>query len=83
MKNVRVYDLGEDAEVIDRYTVVRLDWEETRDGLKTCFGMSEHPTHPQGFGQHGAAMPGRHLGKLIAFSELPEECQRAAEHMTR
>jgi hypothetical protein len=47
-----------------------------------CIGMSEQPDHPQGYGQHGTAQDGSHLGKRIAFSDLPERCQRVARHFT-
>jgi hypothetical protein len=44
--------------------------------------MSEHPFHPQGFGQHGEAgdpidRPAYgHIGKRIKFEDLPEDCKR-------
>lgn len=38
-------------------------------------GMNSEPFH--GIGQHGAAMPGPHLGKRIKWEDLPEPCQRA------
>ena len=74
---VRVYDNG--GESFDRYTVLRLDWPETV-GCVMAIGMSEHPTHPQGFGQHTSAMDGSHLGKRIAFRDLPTSCQEVAKH---
>jgi len=45
-------------------------------------GMSTHPFHPMGLGQHGELdlygdkAPGKHLGKRIRFDELPEDCRR-------
>jgi hypothetical protein len=45
-----------------------------------AIGMSENPTHPQGFGQHTSAMDGSHLGKRIAFRDLPTSCQEVAKH---
>jgi len=96
---VRCYDNG--GKTFDRYTVVfsgnyrsipnrrcrakngPLDFQNV--------GMSEHPFHPQGFGQHGeserqidvnkdgfAPAIGRsnHLGKRIMFVELPADCQK-------
>ncbi len=55
-------------------------------------GMSTRPFHPQGFGQHGEIeifpndmrqlRKGKgqrlfsHLGKLINFDDLPEDCQK-------
>lgn len=49
---VRVYDNG--GETADRYTVVYTG----RRGGGIYLGMNEHPTHPQGFGQHGEAPNG-------------------------
>jgi len=75
MKNVRIYDNG--GRTFDQFTVVYMNspahWQH--DGIFQCLGMSEHPTHPQGFGQHGTATPGRHLGKMIKFEQLPVDCQ--------
>lgn len=73
MKNVRAYDNG--GRSFDRYTVVYMDQPE-RAGLYAARGMSEHPFHPQGFGQYCTAMPGRHLGKRITLDQLPPDCQR-------
>ncbi len=55
-------------------------------------GMSDRPFHPQGFGQSGEIeippnalrqlRKGKgqrlfsHLGKLISFNDLPEDCQK-------
>lgn len=76
---IKVYDnLGES---FDRYTVLRTDWPYNRSGtLCQAFGMSDNPTHPQGFGQHTGAQDGPHLGKPIKFEELPSACQLAAKH---
>lgn len=40
-----------------------------------CLGMSSMPFNAQGFGQGSIGVEGRHLGKRIKFSELPEEVQ--------
>jgi hypothetical protein len=86
---VRCYDGGE--ELFDRYTVVYCGRWPCR-GRRFFFyiGMSKHPYHPQGFGQHGdsdrpidvnadgwAPAIGRknHLGVRIAFHDLPPDCQ--------
>ena len=46
-----------------------------------AIGMSENPTHPwYGFAQHTSAMDGSHLGKRIAFRDLPTSCQEVAKH---
>jgi hypothetical protein len=78
---LRCYDNG--GKTFDRHTVVFTG----RYGKKTAgdtwvLGMSEHPFHPQGFGQHSTYPNridypnGRHLGKKIAFNDLPADCQR-------
>lgn len=74
MKNIRIYDNG--GKTLDRYTVVFMDQPEHPAPSFAVLGMSEHPFHPQGFGQHCTAMPGRHLGKRIKFEQLPPDCQR-------
>jgi len=71
-RRVRIYDNR--GATFDRYTVVYLDCPEGR-GLYACLGMSTNPRDPQGFGQHGVAHCGPHLGKRIQFDALPEECQ--------
>lgn len=73
MKNVRIYDNG--GKSFDRYTVVYMNDPEG-NGCYGARGMSEHPTHPQGFGLYTSAMPGRHLGKRITFDQLPPDCQK-------
>lgn len=74
MKNIKCYDNG--GTTIDRYTVVYLDYPEREPGTFMAVGMNSEPFHPQGFGQHCSAVPGRHLGKLISFEELPADCQK-------
>jgi hypothetical protein len=71
---IRVYDNG--GKTYDRYTVVYMAEPERQAKLFASIGMSEYPFHPQGFGQHGTAMPGKHLGRRILFTALPEDCQR-------
>lgn len=72
--NIRCYDNG--GKTFDRYTVVYMDLPERAAGMFQAVGMSEHPFHPQGFGQHTTAAPGRHLGKRVALDQLPEDCQK-------
>ncbi len=70
---IAVYDNG--GETPDRYTVyINEDWNES-GSLKECLAMSDNPTHPQGFSQFCSGELGRHNGKLIKFSELPEHIQ--------
>lgn len=72
---LRVYDNG--GKTFDRYTAVFLKITGWRRGEFCCLAMSERPFHPQGFGQHGYATPGRHLGRRIPFASLPPDCQKA------
>lgn len=79
-QRVRCYDDGKSG---DRYTVVYMDrpesWEKRGRkaiGTYAAVGMNGAPFHPQGIGQHCAAMPGRHLGKRVALKELPADCQK-------
>ena len=73
---LRCYDNG--GETIDRYTVV---FTRLNTGYTNYLGMSGAPTHPQGFCQHGASRDPidrpayGHLGKKIAFADLPAACQ--------
>lgn len=77
---VRCYDNG--GASFDRYTVVFTGRYRHKTGGSVLYvGMSEHPFHPQGFGQHGEA-PSRidqpsyaHLGKRISFAALPPDCR--------
>jgi hypothetical protein len=81
MKGIKaIYDNG--GETIDRYTVYYSnpkDWGITRPGIYPCVGMNAAPFHPQGFGQHGEGMLGRHNGKRIPFESLPEDCRKLIE----
>ena len=72
---VRCYDNG--GKTCDRFTAVYLDSPESQPGTFYALGASERPFHPQGFGQHCAAALGRHLGRRVAFSDLPADVQRA------
>lgn len=73
-REIRLYDTGDN--VYDRFTCVYMDEPESRNDLFCSVGMSEHPFHPQGFGQHGSAAVGSHLGKRIRFTDLPTDCQK-------
>lgn len=82
---IRCYDNGgPDAKdgSIDRYTVVYTgNYKKNERGGCFYVGMNCAPFHPQGVGQHGEAnhiidRPSYgHLGKKIAFKDLPEDCQ--------
>jgi len=74
---VRCYDNG--GETFDRYTVVLTN---LRIGYQMYLAMSEHPFHPQGFGQHETSQTPidspayGHLGRKVTFESLPPDVQR-------
>lgn len=79
---LRVYDNG--GKTADRYTVYySRRVAPAQPPFHSCLGMSENPTHPQGFGQHSEGQLGRHNGKLIPFSSLPLICQQCAQEDLR
>ena len=64
---VGVWDNG--GRSMDRYTVVYDEPATVIPGEEYLTGLSmdNKPFHPQGFCQHGQALPGDHLGKEIDF----------------
>lgn len=74
-KPIRCYDNGDRS--ADRYTVVYMFCPERAYRSYSAIGMNHEPFHPQGIGMHCAAVPGKHLGKRIRFSDLPADCQKA------
>lgn len=78
---LRIYDNG--GKTFDRYTILPPRYaggayRERAPGTWTAIAASEKPYHPQGFGQHVSAMPGRHLGRRIRWCDLPDDVQRFA-----
>ena len=77
---VRIWDAGE--RFADRYTILppRTAGTDWRGNGRDWFGIGSgaHPFHPQGFGQHIEASPGSHLGRRIAWADLPPDAQRFA-----
>jgi hypothetical protein len=73
-QTIACYDSG--GKTADRYTVIYLDQPERAVNTFAAVAMNAEPFHPQGFGQHTTAMPGRHCGKRIAFASLPADCQK-------
>lgn len=70
--NIKCYDNG--GKSFDRYTVAYLDFPARGNpSLFECVACSEHPFHPQGFGQHTSCFLGEHLGKEVELKELPED----------
>lgn len=83
---IRCYDNG--GVTADRYTVLYTGrYTHLTGGEHWYRGMSEYPRHPQGVGMLGFSdnyIDNRgwgqrggyaHLGKSIAFAELPKQCQ--------
>ena len=88
---VRCYDDGKGADHITVVYSGHYNNGRNRGNIHPYVGMSSAPFHQQGFCQHGesqwkcvdvdkwgfAPALGRkgHLGKRIAFSDLPKDCQ--------
>lgn len=75
MQILKIYD--NEGETFDRYTVVT---NEHYNGKFECLGLSTNPDNPQGFSMWCICVLGEHLGKEIAFEDLPLNVQ---EHITR
>ena len=79
-KTCRIYDLGEDAVVADRYTVAFRGYRVEGWGMVYPYlAAGPSPFHPQGFGQHGESrefLKGRHLGKRVTFESVPADVQQ-------
>ena len=74
LNSVRIYDNG--GKTADRFTAVFMAIPEAASATFYAVGMDNRPFHPQGVCITGTAMPGRHLGRRIAFDALPADCQR-------
>jgi|LakMenEpi03Aug12_release.lakeMendotaPanAssembly.Ray.scaffolds.fasta_scaffold3264174_1 hypothetical protein len=70
MKNLLIYDNG--GKSYDRVTVIFKDRPEMKPN--TFEAISACKTG-DAFYQHTTAMPGRHLGKRVKFSDLSYELQ--------
>jgi hypothetical protein len=87
MNSLRCYDNG--GKTADRYTILPPRWARDEfynerlygHRLWNCLGASADPFHPQGVGMCGSAAAGPHLGKRIAFADLPEAVQHAARQV--
>jgi hypothetical protein len=85
-KPIRCYDNG--GITADRYTVVFLTpfWiDDEHQPWYASAGMSDDPYHPQGVGYHNEfprlidEPKSEHLGKPIAFDQLPARCRLMVE----
>ena len=74
---LRIFDNG--GKTIDRYTIVPPRWaSDYKCGYWEAIASSEHPFHPQGFGQHVECTCGPWLGKRIHWNDLPPDVQTFA-----
>ena len=81
---VRIWDAG--PELADRFSILPPrwagpDWHYSRaPGAPrwACIASGPAPFHPQGYGQHVGADAGPHLGRRIAWADLPPDVQRFA-----
>lgn len=71
-----LYDNG--GETMDRYTAL---FEHVESGYRWYLGMSEHPFHPQGFGQHGEGDVSGTIERdtPIALTDAPPDVQRCIQ----
>jgi hypothetical protein len=74
---IAIYDNG--GKSIDRYTIVLND-SNNFESLYNSLGLSNDPDSPLGFSQFNTCENGPHLGKKIAFSDLPKNVQDHAKN---
>jgi len=81
-QKIKCYDNG--GKSIDRYTAIYLSspvtncdpypyYKKIYNGLSFCY----QPSFALGICSHIEATIGRHLGKRIAFHDLPTDCKKA------
>lgn len=74
------YDNG--VETADRYTIFPRGrgWGAFIDNkgrrVRFALALSDDPSHPLGVSQWGECWPGRHLGRRIAWGDMPENVRR-------
>lgn len=80
-KKIRCYD--NQGRSFDRYTICFTgNYRHLTGGEFIGLGASEHPSHPQGFGQHFSHTAQcdyptyGHLGKKVKFESLPVDVQK-------
>jgi len=61
------------GKTLDRYTILTEAWHFGKSC--DCLGVSDDCDSPQGFSQWGDCVEGEHLGREIAFDELPQNVQ--------
>jgi hypothetical protein len=75
---IAIYDNS--GKTMDRYTVVFDTYSNEKHTQYDCLGMSNNPDDPQGFSQMFDCILGKHLGKRIKFSDLPQNIQMHVEY---
>lgn len=80
-KVCRIYDAGSsDNSPVDRYTIAFKGYRAEGYGMVYPYlASSDHPFHPQGFGQHGESkffLTGKHLGKRVDFEAMPADVKK-------
>lgn len=73
---VAIYDNG--GKTCDRFSILTRSWHNAQARLVECLGLSENPSSPHGFSQFCGATRGAHLGRKIAWNELPENVRMHA-----
>ncbi len=73
-----VWDSGE--KFADRYSVVFKGYQQIPAphshklvDMREILGLSDNPTHPQGFSQFSNGFEGPHLGSKISWMQLPSQ----------
>lgn len=77
---MKIKDCYDSGSWVERYTIV---FKESRPNPKNphrrlylCLGMNDTPEHPSyGISQFSECIIGNHLGKKIAFDDLPDNIQ--------
>ncbi len=67
-KIIAVYE--KDGDFVDRYLVV---FDERTGGYYVGLSLSASPGSPQGVSSFSDVLLGEHLGREIAFEDLPDE----------
>ena len=78
-KVCRIFDAGTRWPA-DRYTIAFKGYRVEGYGMVYPYlASSDHPFHPQVFGQHGESkefVTGKHLGKRVDFDSLPDDVKK-------
>lgn len=78
-KHFRYFD--NEGQTFDQYTIINTDPDLLTRNRHPSYGASEHPFHPQGFGQYSEVnreIVVSFLGKEVDLEDLPEDVQKLA-----